>query len=237
MGELTSLKVILKWTKKAKKRTFRNFKGSCPHFFEASLTSHSIQSYALASNVVNFAKCQTTTTNMWACNRRRLLTRADKFSSCFPQFSVCREFSVCQCSDARITVSHPASLRRRRTGWSRAPASSSWRRSRSWRRRWTGTWTGSAKQVRRADQPGQQLPFSSFEIENRFPDFFWPVESEGPRIGQNLSCTLSPVSSFTSGQWWRTLALSNPLPRHRSNNGLGWLLVCFPRLSMTPRPA
>ena len=94
MGELTSLKVILKWTKKAKKRTFRNFKGSCPHFFEASLTSHSIQSYALASNVVNFAKCQTTTTNMWACNRRRLLTRADKFSSCFPQFSVCREFSV-----------------------------------------------------------------------------------------------------------------------------------------------
>ena len=152
--------------------------------------------------------------------------------------SLCREFSVCRCSDARITVSHPASLRRRRTGWNRAPASCSWRRSRSWRRRWTGTWTGSAKQVRRADQPGQQLPFSSFEIENRFPDFFWPVESEGPRIGQNLSCTLSaPVSSFTSGQWWRTLALSNPLPRHRTNNGLGWLLVCFPRLSMTPRPA
>ena len=62
-------------------------------------------------------------------------------------FFVFSPFSVCRCSDARITVSHPASLRRRRTGWNRAPASSSWRRSRSWRRRWTGTWTGSAKQV------------------------------------------------------------------------------------------
>ena len=142
-------------------------------------------------------------------------------------------------SAARITVFHPASLPRRRTGWSPALASCSWRRSRSWRRRWTATWTGSAKQVKTTWPPQKillllwkPLPWLLLAEERRW----WP---------QILSCTtpLAALSQTTSGQWCRTRSLFSSLwcpPRlHRLHlkGLLGWPLVCFPRLSMTPRPA
>ena len=123
----------------------------------------------------------------------RELSTGDFYKGRAEIFFMFSPFSLCgQKPGARITVFYTASLRRRRTGWSRGPASCSWRRSRSWRRRWTGTWTGSAKQVRRVE-PGQQLPFSSFEIENRFPDFFWP-ESED-HVGQILMHSLQSLAS------------------------------------------
>ena len=52
-------------------------------FWMASPTYNSIQSFALASNVVNFAKCQTTTTN-----RKGTFNKGRKIFSCFPPFSL-----------------------------------------------------------------------------------------------------------------------------------------------------
>ena len=131
----------------------------------------------------------------------RELSTGDFYKGRAEIFFMFSPFSLCgQKPGARITVFYTASLRRRRTGWSRGPASCSWRRSRSWRRRWTGTWTGSAKQVKRSS--------TAFLLLWDWKPLPWLLLAREWRPRWPNPHALSPISSFTSGQWWRTLALS-----------------------------
>ncbi len=59
------------------------------------------------------------------------------------QGAVVKQVEVYSYTSPSPLVSSP----KRRTEWRAEPAFSCSRRSRSWRRRWTATWTGSAKQV------------------------------------------------------------------------------------------